>query len=228
MMSAGGRTALWFGGNVMRTRTLTGLVVSAVVVLSLSVVPASAQLGNDKRPLNHDDYDAWQSIRGQKISPDGLWVLYTAAPQEGDGELVVRQVESGREYRHPRGSSAEFTADVRHVVFLIDPAEADTKAAKKEKKKAEDMPKKALGVMDLSDGTVETVERVKDFKLPEDIGGWVAFLHEEPTSEEKKAAEEAMKAEQEPAEAVAEEEGGEAVAPMLPRSAMRSSGCPGR
>lgn len=185
---AGGRTALWFGGNVMRTRTLTGLIVFAVVALSMTVAPAAAQLSVDKRPLTHDDYDTWQSIRGQKISSDGLWILYTAAPQEGDGELVVRHVDSGREYRHPRGSGAEFTANVQHVVFLLDPAEADTKAAKKaakkDKKKAVDMPKKALGVMDLADGSVETVERVKSFELPEDAGGWIAYLHEEPASEE--------------------------------------------
>jgi dipeptidyl aminopeptidase/acylaminoacyl peptidase len=193
----------------MRTRTLTGLIVFAIVALSLSVAPAAAQQGDVKRALTHDDYDAWQSIRGQKISSDGLWVLYTAALQEGDGELVVRHVESGREYRHPRGSGAEFTADVQHVVFLIDPAEADTKAAKKDKTKAEDMPKKALGVMDLADGSVETVDRVKSFELAEDVGGWVAYLHEGPTSEQKKAAEEAKKAEQPAEEPEAEEEGGE-------------------
>jgi acetyl esterase/lipase len=189
----------------MRTTTLTRLIILVAFAIPLSVVPATGQLEVEKRPLTHADYDDWRSIQGQRISPDGRWVLYTAAPQEGDGELVVRQVESGREFRHPRGSGAEFSAETTHVVFLIDPPEADVKAARKEDTKPADMPKKALGIMSLADGSVDTVERVKGFTLPEDVGGWVAYLHEKPTSEEESAEEQ-----EEEVEAAAAEGGQEA------------------
>jgi dipeptidyl aminopeptidase/acylaminoacyl peptidase len=167
--------------------TLAVLVLFATTI-SLSVTPVSAQMGSAKRPLNHDDYDSWTRIQGQQISPDGEWVAYAANPQEGDGELVVRHVASGNEYRQPRGTGARFSPDSGHLVYLIAPPEEETEAARKDKKKPEDMPKNGLGVMNLADGSVAEVERVKGFRLPADAGAWVAYLHEGPTSEEEKAA----------------------------------------
>lgn len=176
----------------MYKRMTLAVLVLFVATVSLSAAPVSAQMGSAKRPLTHDDYDSWTRIQGQQISPDGEWVAYEANPQEGDGELVVRQVASGTEYRHPRGTEARFSPDSGYLVFLIAPLEEDTEAADKDKKiKPEDKPKNALGIMTLANGTVAEVERVKGFRLAADTGAWVAFLHEGPTSEEKKAAEDA-------------------------------------
>ena len=52
------------------------------------------------------------------------------------------------------------TADSRFVVFQVLPTKAETDKAKKEKRKPEDMPKNALGIMDLSTGETARVERV--------------------------------------------------------------------
>jgi dipeptidyl aminopeptidase/acylaminoacyl peptidase len=186
----------------MFKRVSLGVIFLLVATLSLSAAPVGAQNGG-KRPLTHDDYDSWRQIRGQDISADGAWVLYSAVPQDGDGELIVRHVERGTEYRQARGTGARFTADSRHVVFLIAPGEEATEAARKEKKKPEDMPKNALGIMDLATGDVASVERVKGFQLPADAGGWVAYLREGPTSADQGAVEE------EPEEPEAGEEGEE-------------------
>jgi len=190
----------------MYKRITLAVLVVFVATLSLSAAPAGAHTGSAKRPLSHDDYDSWKRIQGQRISPDGEWVAYAANPQEGDGELIVRNVASGTEYRQARGSGARFTRDSAYVVFLIAPPEEETKAAEKDEKKPEDMPKNALGIMSLADGVVTEVARVKSFRLPEDAGAWVAYLHEGPTSEEKKAAEEP---EEEAAEEAEEGEEGE-------------------
>ena len=48
-----------------------------------------------KRPLTHQDYDSWRSIQAQQISRDGRFVAYAFMPEDGDGEVVVRNVESG-------------------------------------------------------------------------------------------------------------------------------------
>src|SRR6476646_6010679 len=37
------------------------------------------------------------------------------------------------------------------------------------------MPKNALGIMDLSSGQVARVERVKNFQVPEDASGFIAY-----------------------------------------------------
>jgi dipeptidyl aminopeptidase/acylaminoacyl peptidase len=49
------------------------------------------------------------------------------------------------------------------------------------------MPKNALGIMDVSNGQVVRVERVKNFQVPEDSSGFVAYLLEPKTSENRPA-----------------------------------------
>jgi len=123
--------------------------------------------------------------------------------QDGDSEIVVRNLASGAEWRAPRGyrapapppddsipnvaeiiaanarlSRPSFTADSRFVVFSIEPTKAEVNKAKKEKKKPEEMPKNALGIMDTSTGQVARIERVKSFQVPEDGAGFIAYLLE--------------------------------------------------
>ncbi len=45
------------------------------VLFTLALLPGVllAQ-GVQKRPLNHDDYDGWKSLRGTAYSKDGQWV----------------------------------------------------------------------------------------------------------------------------------------------------------
>ena len=157
-----------------------------------------AKSNSDKRSLTHDDYDSWKSIVGAQISDDGRWVLYIETPQDGEAELVVKNVENKKEFRYNVGYSGEgtdseraanpqFSYDMKNVVFLVCPSNAEIREAKKaKKKKDEEKPKKRLGIMHLSDGHVEIIEEVKDFKLPEEAGGWVAYLKEKPEEPEKK------------------------------------------
>jgi dipeptidyl aminopeptidase/acylaminoacyl peptidase len=168
------------------------------MALAQQAAPAAA-----KRPITHQDYDSWRSISAQQISRDGKFVAYAYVPQDGDGEIVVRNIATGVDWRAPRGyrppvpppddpgaNVAEFqaeqarllrpvfTADSRFLVFTIEPAKAEVNKAKKEKKKPEEMPKNSLGIMDLSNGTVTRVERVKTFRVPEDGTGYFAYLME--------------------------------------------------
>jgi dipeptidyl aminopeptidase/acylaminoacyl peptidase len=190
-----------------RSRPAHAWLVIALLLLAVPLATA-AQGQAAKRPLTHDDYDSWKSIRGQRISNDGRWVVYQIAPQEGDGELVVRAVRGATEYRQPRGQGALFTSDSRFVIFLVAPPDDSVKAAQKAKKKAPDQPKSALAIMDLRDGSLRTVERVKSFRIADEASGWVAYLMEGPTTEETKAAEKAKEkpaAAEEPKPEAAEE-----------------------
>ena len=63
----------------------------ALCLLSLLSAPMSAQTPA-KRALTHRDYDAWRSLQGAQISRDGKFVAYVMQPQDGDGELIVRNV----------------------------------------------------------------------------------------------------------------------------------------
>src|SRR6266498_5993538 len=157
-------------------------------------VAVRLQATGSKRALTHQDYDSWRSIQGAQISRDGRFVAYAFMPQDGDGEVVARNVSSGAEWRAPRGyhppvpppddpgaNVAEFqaaqarlvrplfTADGRFVVFSTEPTKAELNRAKKEKKKPEEMPKNGIGIMDLSNGTVTRVEKVRISRSPKTV-----------------------------------------------------------
>jgi dipeptidyl aminopeptidase/acylaminoacyl peptidase len=197
------------------TRGALAIIVCAALLAPLA--PAQSQPARrplQKRSLTHDDYDAWRSIQSQQLSRDGRFVAYALVPQDGDGEVVVRNLATGSEWRHPRGSRPDpaaqqestgepppgrrrgagqgtaggqlsFTADSRAALFLIYPPKAEVEKAKKQRKRPEEMPKNSLGIMDLATGKVTVIERVRRFQDPEDAGGFVACLLE-PKPEERR------------------------------------------
>ncbi len=155
-----------------------GLVLIILVLFAL----ARAQTG--KKPVGYDVYDSWKSIQGTKLSGDGRWLVYSLVPGEGDPELVVLDLQTGKESRLARGREAAISADDRFVVYTIVPPKAEVDRAKREKKKPEEQPKNGLGIINLQTGQEVRVDRVKSFKLPEDSGKYVAYLLEAPLPEE--------------------------------------------
>jgi hypothetical protein len=166
-------------------RPLAGLLTVFLIAV-LTVPMAGAQT---KRPVPYDAYDGWRSIEDAKLSRDGTWLVYALDPEEGDGELVARNLKTGAEFRHPRGKSPVITADGAFVVFTIAPPHADVARAKKAKKKPEDQPKNGMGIMSLASGQVFTADRVKSFQVPDESSREVAYLLEEETKEKKETKE---------------------------------------
>jgi dipeptidyl aminopeptidase/acylaminoacyl peptidase len=205
----------------VRTSTLRS-VASTVCVLALvltSIVPGQQTAVATRRAITHSDYDSWKSIQFQQLSRDGKILAYALVPQDGDGEIVVRNLTTGTEWRHARGSRPDPTAqgegtgepvgpggppgpggggfgagrggaggsqlgittDSRFLVFTIFPTKDEVKQARKAKKRPEDMPKNALGIMDLSTGQVTRVDKVKRFQLPEEAAGFIAYSLEAKT-----------------------------------------------
>ena len=154
-----------------------------------------------RRPLSHKDYDGWHSITSQHLSNDGKFLAYGVFPQEGDGEVIVRNLVTGQETRHaagarpapppatteeegpppqPRSVTILFSSDSRTLVFSTFPTKAEVDAAKKAKKTADQMPKDAIVIVNLANGAQTKVDRVKQFHMPEDASGYLAYLKEAP------------------------------------------------
>ncbi len=152
-----------------------------------------------KRPLHHRDYDGWNSIQTQVLSRDGKFLAYALFPEDGDGQLVVRNIATGKEVRENAGSPPPaqdntdteagagqqgavrtiritFTHDNRFVVASAFPAKADTDKARKDKKPAAEMPKNSMLIVDLSAMSVSRVADVASFQVPENGESFVAYL----------------------------------------------------
>src|SRR4051794_5006552 len=170
--------------------------VSAWLLAAAVFVPVS--FAQSKRPLNHGDYDGWRAIVGERLSNDGKFLVYGLFPQEGDGEVVIRNLVTGKEQREPAGmrpapmpptpgeegpavaapsAVLNFSADSKTVVFSTFPSKADTDKAKKDKKPA---PKSGMVIVDLVSGKATRIERVKRFVVPEKGNGVIAYQKEGP------------------------------------------------
>jgi len=154
----------------MRERLQVRSSIALVFLVWLAAVPAFAQAtGAQKKTITHDVYDSWKSIQGTKVSPNGTWLAYTLMPQDGDAELVVRNLKTDREIRAPRGRAPIITSDGHFVVFALAPFKKDVDQARKAKKKPEEMPKNGVGIVNLASGQVTNVaEHVKSFRVPDE------------------------------------------------------------
>ena len=152
-----------------------------------------------KRPLTHADYDSWRHIQNQQLSNDGHYLAYAVFPQEGDGELIVRDLQTGKEIRQsigqlppppapnyanpqteeppptPPGIAVKFSEDSRMLVVSSFASHAEVEKAKREKRKPEDMPRGDLIIVELASGKVFRAPRIRSFQLPAKASSFVAY-----------------------------------------------------
>jgi dipeptidyl aminopeptidase/acylaminoacyl peptidase len=158
-----------------------------LTILFLLVLSVAVQA--QKKPLDHTVYDNWQSFADRAISNDGKYVAYAINPQEGDGVLVLQSVQGGYKMVIPRGAGVVISEDSKYAICRIKPTFAQTRDAKIKKKRPDEMPKDSLAIVKLGDNKVVKTPRLKSFKMPDDAGGWLAYLlDKEPTEAPKKAA----------------------------------------
>ena len=188
-------------------------IILLAATLGLAIAPLDAQ-APAKKVLTQADYDIWRSIQGATLSPDGQWVVYTLQPLVGEGELVVRSTKTGQEFRHTRGytgrppgpgipagggpggpgagggrggsSTVRFTADSKHVLFIVEPSKADVERVERESaarrgrggrgRAGNDELRNSLAIMSLPDGKVTIVPNVRSFNTPSENGRFVAYM----------------------------------------------------
>src|SRR5437762_2940185 len=146
-----------------------------IPLLMLAVFSAIAQ----KKPLDHSVYDGWQNINERYISNNGRWVVYTITPQEGDATLIIKASDNSWKKEIPRGYATTITEDNRFVICKIRPFFAATREAKIKKKRADEMPRDSLVIIELGKEGMLNIAQVKSYKTPEKgNGSWLAYLRE--------------------------------------------------
>lgn len=134
----------------------------------------------EKKALTHDVYDFWKDIPERIVSNNGQWFGYALNPQEGDGKVVFQHFVTNQTDSVARGGELRFSNDSEFAIFKIKPQLSATKAAKRAKKKKDEMPKDSLGIYALSTKKLSKFPAIQSFKLPEKGSEWVAFLGESP------------------------------------------------
>ena len=129
-----------------------------------------------KKELDHTVYDSWQSIRETSFHPQGKYIVYSIVPQEGDGTFIIRNVKTGNELSIARATQAVFTENGEYLVAKIKPSFAETRKAKIDKKKADEMPKDSLVIVELATNTIQKIPSVKSFQLAEHGNDMMVYL----------------------------------------------------
>ncbi len=109
----------------------------------------NGSLWAQKKPLDHDVYDGWQSVAAIQLSPDGRLLSYEVRPQEGDGTLYLKNLATGAELAVPRGTGLKWAQDASAGLFTVKAPFADTRQAKIDKKKPDEQPKDSVARVDL-------------------------------------------------------------------------------
>ena len=161
---------------------------AAAVASVVSVLVADGVYAQVKKPLDHDVYDSWQSVSGVRSTDDGSVVVWNVNPQEGDGELHVRNyrpAKSGkagrasktapREIVVPRGSQPSLDPGGRWLVFRIKPEFAVTRQERIDKKKPDERAKDTLAVVDLSTMEVVRYGVVESFSVGQKAIPYVVY-----------------------------------------------------
>ena len=149
-----------------------------------------------KKPITQDTYDEWRVIQGATLSQDGKWAVYTVSPVVGEGELIVRATSGTTEYRAPRGftgrpqlqpsadsaalfspAPAQISANGRFVAFAQYPSRADIERTRG--RRGAPQPPSAMGLLDVNDGKVLRVPRVRSFRMARNGGRFIAYLLED-------------------------------------------------
>ena len=165
-------------------------------ILSLFLIGSLQVFGQNKKPIDHSVYDGWKSLSERMISNNGNYVVYSINAQEGDGDLIIQNIKTNYKKIIPRGYAAVITEDSRYVVFKIKPVYQETRQAKIKKKKADEMAKDSLAIVELGQDSVIKISRVKSFRTAEKGEGWLAYQMEKPlpdTTAKKKAQPDSVK-----------------------------------
>lgn len=153
-------------------------------------------MAQTKRPMTYQDTNQWRSISGQKISSDGKFVGYGLFPQDGDGNVVIRDIAAKSDISEPAGARPappppdperegppiqrttilNFSSDSKFAAFTTFPTKEEIK--ENAKKKEAERAKGDLVIVSLPSGAKQRFRDVKSYQLPSESSAWIAFLYD--------------------------------------------------
>ena len=149
-------------------------LAAAVLALSVSFTVAA----QTPRALELPDILAWKRIAGAIVSNDGQFFAHKITPNEGDGEVVLRRLKDGKEWRFPIGESIgfgggdmAFSDDGKWFAFTVYTNFKEGKKLKKERKPLQNK----VTLINLANEQKSEFEKVRRFAFAGEMGGWLAL-----------------------------------------------------
>lgn len=171
---------------------LTITLVSALPVLAQmqQAAPPAA-----KTALTVQDVIEWKSISTTALSKNGEWFAYRVAPQEGDAELVVRNVATGKETTYPLGevggpvgggggavfaggASLQFSDDSKWIAFTTGPSRAEAQRLRRQRRPIQT----GVTVVNLATGEKKEYPNIRRFAFAGEASTHIA-LHRAPAQQ---------------------------------------------
>ena len=149
-----------------------------IAILGLTVALTTAVFAQ-KRPIDHTVYDGWKSVTNTEVSKSGQFIYYQITPQEGDGLFQLKNRNNELLFSIPRASDVKLTQGESYLIGTIKPTFDETRTAKIKKKKADDMPKDSLVIVNLQTNQIWKTAHVKSYKLARLKNEYIAYLTEE-------------------------------------------------
>src|SRR5688572_10462944 len=175
--------------TLRRSRLLLSVAVLALVPL---FGPVASMQDAPKRPIEVSDVVAWKTVGATVLSADGQWFGYRVAPQEGDGEVVIKRVRGEKEMRFPigeqpqgegggggRGGAAagagsaalSFSDDAKWAAFLTYPTKQAAQRLRRQRRPIQS----SVTVVNLATGAKKDYPRIRRYSFSSEHAGSIAL-----------------------------------------------------
>ncbi len=172
----------------MKLPHISPVIVGRVFTITLVLAAAVPAFAADPRALSLEDALTWKGIRSAVVSHDGVWFAYVLAPNEGDSEVVLKNIKSGKESRFPigdvpagffnpfappalTGGPVQFSEDSQWMAFSVHPTVKDAKRMKKERRPLQDK----VVLVELASGKKTEFDKTRRYEFAGERGGWIAL-----------------------------------------------------
>lgn len=165
------------------------------VIALVSAIPVFAPVASMEQPaapaaakklIEIEDVTAWKTVSTTAISNDGQWFAYRVAPQEGDAELTVRNIASGKETKFPlgevgapgggpAGGAIQFSDDSKWITFTTTPSKAEATRMRRQRRPIQT----SVTVLNLASGDKKEYPNVRRSAFAGETASHVA-LHRAP------------------------------------------------
>ena len=153
----------------------------------VTILLVTCSLSAQKKPLDHSVYDTWKSVGTATMSQDGRFSLYVVSAQAADGCLMESNLLDGKSITIDRGKTPTTSFDSKYGVCAIAPFFEETRQARIQRKRAEEMPKDTLCIWTLGRSDFRKFAHIASFKTADEGSIAVAFKTEPPADTANRA-----------------------------------------